>query len=253
MTAPGAITCAGPLVWSEGVPERGHYCFIGFLRNTQDPGPDLASVTDSNSFYDLIRLNNNVVWKNFDVENLFAGGYARVEFQIQGWPRHAMKGDLEINLSALPAGMDAEFRLVRRLVQGASLEGMVKIAESKLYSKLKPAAGAVSAIRMMPLLPSDNTEGILQLTVSEDIPDGVYDISIRQLVDGAELGRITRRLALGRHPFTANRNTGEIHISNCQWIGKMSGRNKVAYLETDLAIRHGFNGCRYCLPELSTD
>jgi len=251
--ASDAVACGGPLVWSEGIPERGHYCFVALLSNAQDPAPDLASVTDFASFYDIIRLNNNAVWKNFDVENLFAGGYARIEFQIQGWPRQTLRSDLEIDLTALPVGVSAEFRLLRRLLQGAKLEGMKKFAETQMYSKLKLTGGAKGVIRKMLLQPSDSTEGILQLTLSDDIPDGVYDISMRQLVDGAEMGRITRRLAVGPHAYTANRNTLEIHRSNCGWVQKMSGKNKVAYSEVNLAIKHGYNGCHYCLPELSTD
>jgi hypothetical protein len=240
-------------VWSEGIPERGHYCFVGVLRNAQDPAPDLAAVATAEAFYDLIRLNNNVVWKNFDVDNLFAGGYARIEFQIQGWSEQAMTGDLEIDLSSLPVGITTEFRLLKRLLQGAKLENMKKTGSTQLYAKLKLPGGAKSAIRGMPLPPSDRTEGILHVTLTDDIPDGVYDISVRQLMDGAEMGRITRRMAVGPHAYTANRKTMEIHRSNCEWVQQMSGRNKVAYPEVSLAIKHGFNGCRYCLPDLSTD
>jgi hypothetical protein len=248
-----SVAVGGPLIWAEGIPAAGHYCFVALLRNAQDPAPDLASVTDSASFYDLIRLNNNVVWKNFDVDNLFAGGYARVEFQIQGWPRHALSGDLEIDLSALPAGISGEFRLVRRLLEGAELQGLTEIATTQLYAKLGISGSTVGLIRNMPLQPSDSTEGILQLTLPDGIPDGAYDISVRQLVYGTEMGRITRRFAVGAHPFTGNRNTFEVHRSNCEWVRKMSGRNKVAYSDADLAIKHGYNGCHYCLRELSTD
>lgn len=251
--APDAVAYGGPLVWAEGIPERGHYCFVGLLRNAQDPSPDLASITDASSFHDIIRLNNNAVWKNFDVENLFAGGYARIEFQIRGWPRRALKGDLEIDLAALPARVSAEFRIVKRLIQGAKLEGMEKVGTTRLYAKLKLTGGATGAVQKMPLQPSDSTEGVLQLALSNDIRDGVYDVSMRQLVDGVEMGRITRRLVVGPHAYTANRKTLEVHRSNCEWVPQMSGKHKVAYSEVNLAIQHGYNGCRYCLPELSTD
>jgi len=250
--APDAFACGGPLVWSEGIPERGHYCFIGVLSNAQDPAPDLASVTDSDSFYDLIRLNNNVVWKNFDVDNLFAGGYARIVFRIQGWPRKSIIGDLEIDLTSLPANVKAEFRLVKRLLTNTRLFNTEIAAKTSLFARLKLTGGTTNAIREMPLRPSDNTDGILHLTLSEDIPDGVYDISMRQLVNGSEMGRITRRLTVGQHAFTANRNTLEVHRSNCDWVRKMNRQNKVAYPAVDLAIRHGYDGCRYCLSELST-
>lgn len=251
--APDQVACGGPLVWSEGIPERGHYCFVGLLKNAQDPAPDLGTITSSTAFYDLIRLNNNVVWKNFDVDNLFAGGYARIDFQIQGWTRQALKSDLEIDLTALPVGIAAELRLLQRLLRGADLEGMTQVATTHLYTKLKLNGKNRGIIRNMPLQPSDSTEGILTLTLSDDIPDGVYDISIRQIVEGMEMGRITRRLAVGQYAYTGNRKTLEVHRSNCEWVQKMSAKNKVAYSDVNLAIQHGYNGCRYCLPELSTD
>jgi hypothetical protein len=251
--APDGIACAGPLVWSEGIPERGHYCFVAVLSNAQDLAPDLASVTDATSFYELIRLNNNVVWKNFDVDNLFAGGYARIDFQIQGWPRQALKGDLEVDLKTLPAGVSAELRLLKRLLQGAILQGMTKFAETQIYAKLSLNGAETSAIRKMPLPPSDSTEAILQLTLPANISDGVYDVAIRQILDGKEVGRITRRLAVGQYPYTANRQTLEVHRSNCDWVQQMSRKNKVAYSDVNLAIQHGYNGCRFCLPDLSTD
>jgi len=251
--APDTVACAGPLIWSEGIPAQGHYCFVGVLRNAQDPAPDLAAVTTVDQFYDLIRLNNNVVWKNFDVDNVFAGGYARVDFQIQGWNKASTISDLEIDLRGLPVSVTTEFRLLKRLIQGATLEGMNPLATTKTYVKFQLVSGAVCAIRTMSLPASDSSEGILQVMLSGDIPDGVYDIAIRQLVNGAEMGRITRRLAVGQYAYAANRRTLEVHRSNCEWAHKMSGRNKLAYADVTLAMTHGFNGCRYCLPELSTD
>ena len=250
---PDSVGCGGPLVWSEGIPDKGHYCFVALLRNTQDPAPDPGSVTSPASFYDLVRLNNNVVWKNFDVENLFAGGYARIEFQIQGWPRRALRSDLEIDLSSLPAGVSAEFRLLKRLANGATLQGLTKIASTNLYEKLRLTSGGICALRNIALQPSDMTTGLLELVLSPGIADGVYDITMRQLIDGEEMGRVTRRLAVGLHAYTANRMTRELHRSNCEWVGKMSSRNKAGYSEVPLAIQHGYNGCRYCLPEFSTD
>lgn len=251
--APDSVACGGPLVWTKGIPERGHYCFVALLSNAQDPAPVLSSVTNPASFYDLVRLNNNVVWKNFDVDNLFAGSYSRIDFQIQGWPRRSLSGDLEIDLSSLPAGVSAELRLLKRLVVSAVPEGMEKIVGTMLYEKLKLTPGRLCALRNIALLPSDSTEGILEFVMSGDIADGVYDISMRQLIDGREMGRVTRRLAVGLHAYTANRMTREIHRSNCEWVGKMNAKNKAGYPEVTLAIRHGYNGCRYCLPEFSTD
>jgi len=205
--APDAVAVGGPLVWAEGIPARGHYCFVGVLRNAQDPAPDVSAVTDSASFHNLVRLNNNVVWKNFDVDNLFAGSYARVEFHIQGWPRKQLQGELEIDLSALPGTVDGELRLVKRLLTGAELHQLTPVASTRWYTKLAISGGKRGRISNMPLQPSDNTEAILQLNLPDSIPDGAYDISLRQLVGGYEMGRITRRFAVGTFAYTGNSNS----------------------------------------------
>ena len=50
-----------------------------------------------------------------------------------------------------------------------------------------------------------------------------------------------------RYPYAANRRSSEVHKVNCEWAKKISPISKGAYRE--LAIKHGYNGCRYCLPE----
>lgn len=243
----------GPLEWpAEDIPAIGHYCFVGVLSNAQDPAPDLAVVSSANDFYDLIRENNNVVWKNFDVDNLFAGGYTQVEFWVQGWPRHRHRGALEIDLSALPAGVQVELRILKRLLVGAATERMSMAEETTLYAKFELESGHRCAIRSMPLEPSDRTEVVLTFILTDDLPDGAYDLFVRQLIDGREMGRVTRRIAIGDQPYTANRRTGEVHRSDCAWVRKMSLRNKKPYTDPARAVARGYNGCRYCLPEIDT-
>lgn len=246
---------AGPLEWpSDQLPDSKHCCFIGILSNAQDPAPDLSSITDSTSFRQLIRENNNVVWKNFDVEDMFGGGFAHVEFQIQGWPRVHCISDLELDLSELPDGCKASIKIVKRITQNSTLVNMQPMDESALYVQLKLGKDPLSAIRHMELKPSDNTEAILFIELPEDAPDGVYDFWIRQMVDGREVGRISRRIAIGDHPYVGNRNTKELHINGkCNWIRKMSPTNRVAFRDIERAIHQGYNGCATCMPEIDTD
>jgi hypothetical protein len=252
--APGRHGVAGPLEWpADQIPAKGHYCFVGVLGNIQDPPPDLTAVTSINDFYDLIRENNNVVWKNFDVDDMFAGGYSRVKFRVQGWPRKHHRGDLQLELSTLPVGVQAELRLLKRLLIGATTESMTQVDETNRYAKIVARSGYRCAIRNMPLEPSDNTEVVLTLILTDDQPDGVYDMFVRQLINGREMGRVTRRMIIGDHPYTANSRTGEIHRSDCGWVQKMNPVNKKAYSDLARAVGHGYNGCHYCLPKIDTD
>ncbi len=246
---------AGPLEWpSDKLPDSEHCCFVGVMYNAQDPAPDFSTVTDSSSFHQLIRDNNNVVWKNFNVQDMFGGGYAHVEFQVQGWPRIHSKSDLELDLSALPPGTEGQLKIVRRISEPAKPDNMILADESQLYHQYQVSCEKRSALRNMPLEPSDNTEAILAIQLPEDAPDGVYDIWVRQLMDKREVGRISRRIAIGEHPYVGNRNTKELHVrGRCDWEKKMSGRNRVAFQDPEAAIRRGYNGCATCMPEIDTD
>lgn len=52
--------------------------------------------------------------------------------------------------------------------------------------------------------------------------------------------------------FVGNQNTGELHIADCQWVGKMRWSNKRYFRTVQDAIDMGYNGCYYCLREYNT-
>ncbi len=251
--APDEFLVVGPLEWPvDQIPGSGHYCFVAILGNAQDPKPDTSMIGSTSDFYDFIRNNNNVVWKNFDVDDIFAGGYQQVEFQIQGWPRTACFSDLEIDLREIPVNAEVELRILKRLTVGTAAEGLSVVNETQLYSLFEGVAASPLALRNIPLQPSDNTEVRLAISWPEDVPAGAYELSILQKIDNQEMGRITKRVLIGDHPFVANRNTKEVHVANCEWVSRMNSGNKKAYHELDRALGHGYNGCKYCLPEFDT-
>ena len=250
---PDQFTFGGPLAWKKAdIPASDHYCFVGVLSNDQDPGPDLSTITDWSTFTSAIRENNNVVWKNFDVENHFAGSYAMLKFHVQGWPRRHALSDLELNLRELPRSVRGELRIVKRLADKASLDGMAETDRSERYVELAVPAGRISALRGMPLNPSDDTQAELRLWIADHARDGVYDIFVRQLIDGVEMGRVTRRIQIGDHPYVGNRRTHELHRRGCDWEKVMSGTNRRAYETPERAVAHGYNGCAYCMPRIDT-
>jgi zinc metalloprotease ZmpB len=74
-----------------------------------------------------------------------------------------------------------------------------------------------------------------------------------EIVDGKEVGRVTRMLAIGQYPYMGNSRTSEVHLANCEWAAKISRGNKEAYQDLECALKHGYDGCRFCLPEYSKD
>jgi hypothetical protein len=53
--------------------------------------------------------------------------------------------------------------------------------------------------------------------------------------------------------YIANKNTQEIHQSDCRWVKKMLSKNMKLYDVIDTAILEGYNGCYYCLRQYNSD
>jgi hypothetical protein len=249
---PGDFKVGGPLLWST-VPAEGHYCFVAVLGNTQDPKPDINNVHSADDFYNLIRQNNNVTWKNFDVYDMFANSYYKFLFYIQGWPRIAYSTDLEIERSQLPNNVKPTLVLLKRLCKKAIPRGMTLAKETKLYSHYTVTSTKTAVLKNIALKTSDKSQATIEITLPKNTPDGIYQISVLQRINGKEMGRVSKSLKVGKYPYMGNSSTKELHKANCEWAKKISKKHKVAYSDKDLALHHGFNGCRFCLPEFDTD
>jgi Glutaminase len=248
---PGEFKVAGPIPW-ESIPKKGHYCFVAVIGNASDPKPSLSAVHTADDFYALIRQSNNVTWKNFDTDDVFAGGSITYDFLVQGWPRTALRSDLVLDLSKLPSDATVEFRLLARLAAGASVQGMTKVKTSANHVTYRAQPGKAAAICGMPLRPSDRSVAILSVTTADNTSPGAYEWCALQRAGGQELGRVTRRLIVGDFPYVGNSRSAELHVANCTWVLRMRPRHRIPYRDTALALRRGLNGCRFCLPEIDT-
>lgn len=254
--SPGGVKIVGPVVWSEAdIPATGHYCFVALLNSGSDPAPDPAAISSVEDFHQFIRSSNNATWKNFNVVDMFAGTTNQLDFHIQGWPRSAYSSDLVIDIQELPTPVEVRLRILKRLTEGAALTGLELEEESVLYRRYLIMASDKATIHNMPLKPSDDSQATLEFTLPAEAPDGAYYVSVSQRIGGEEIGRATQMIIVGDHPFVANRNPSsrELHRNSCVWVSLMAPDNKVAYTQLERALKHGYNGCAYCLPEYSTD
>jgi hypothetical protein len=127
------------------------------------------------------------------------------------------------------------------------------IKESAAYQQFEVKAGKKAYLRKMNLKASDKCQATLQITIPEQTSDGNYRLAVAEIIDEKEMGRVTQMLAIGLYPYMGNRRTREVHISNCDWAAKISQRNKEAYQDLERALKQGYDGCRFCLPEYSKD
>ena len=64
------LTVSDAITWkASNIPSPGHYCFVGLIGNEMDPAPQPPDFMDWNNYLRFIRDNNNVTWRNFNVEN----------------------------------------------------------------------------------------------------------------------------------------------------------------------------------------
>jgi hypothetical protein len=100
------LIVAPALTWpAADVPPTGHYCFVAVLDHPQDPAPPIPGPTDRNGFLDIVRNNNNVTWRNFDVVDVLADPQSEsveLPFLLAGAPGQDRLFDFEIAVH-LPA------------------------------------------------------------------------------------------------------------------------------------------------------
>ena len=64
------LTVAPGITWpAAGIPAPGHYCFVGIVGHPGDPAPSTGALLNWTNFNNFIRNNNNITWRNFNVED----------------------------------------------------------------------------------------------------------------------------------------------------------------------------------------
>lgn len=64
------LTVSNAITWQQAdIPGPGHYCFVGLIGTADDPAPGPIDFLNWNNFRAFIRNNNNVTWRNFNVED----------------------------------------------------------------------------------------------------------------------------------------------------------------------------------------
>lgn len=195
-----SLTVLDPIPWPvTAIPGPGHYCFIATIGGNADPDPipDPANLTSLslNDFQNIIRRNNNVTWRNFNVVTMLTGIERIVlPFMVQGWLTEDLPMQLEV---------------VARLPQGSKvwLEGpaefMKMIVDTAFYLKDSEKLGVLQlpinpygANRFKDSIFPAKLQADIRILV--DIPQeergNVYEIFARQLYHDEEVGRVTWRL-----------------------------------------------------------
>jgi hypothetical protein len=200
------LTVLPPITWAAAdIPATGHYCFVGLVGTATDPPPALADLLNWDNFYSFIRNNNNVTWRNFNVVNDLSdpSGYIPLPFIFPGLPQLNQAVQLEV-VARLPRGAHALLEQPRYIAQAMrEFVPLLQAKEQPMIAKLPINPNLVRlpihvhGIKRFPevLLPAKSRT---QMKLLVHIPDAMrknpYEIYVRHLYQGEEVGRITWRI-----------------------------------------------------------
>lgn len=204
------LTVSDAIVWPEAaIPAPGHYCFVGLVGNNADPAPDPADFLNWDNFSRFIRENNNVTWRNFNVEDNepdvternLPEGFKALAFLAPGAPDKARFMALEI-VNRLPEGAKAilETPLVFfELLHKRHQLGNVRIDRERAvaYIPLNPQGRTQFGEVLFPA--KSRTPLRLLIHIPKEYRKQAYQVVIRQLWEREEVGRVTWQL---RRPST---------------------------------------------------
>jgi hypothetical protein len=196
------LTVSDGIVWPQaGIPGIGHYCFVGLIGNSQDPAPGPADFLDWENFRRFIRDNNNVTWRNFNVDNndpdvddpTVPEGYKALDFLSPGAPDKARYMALEL-IARLPENAKAMLEMPMNFYEllhechqlgGVRFNRERRVAQIHINAQGKTRFGEV-------LFPAKSRSELrLLVHIPEENRKADYQIAARQLWEKEEVGRVT--------------------------------------------------------------
>jgi hypothetical protein len=196
------LTVANGIMWPQTqIPGPGHYCFVGLVGTAGDPAPLLADLTDWTNFQRFIRENDNVTWLNFNVVNNVPPvgspappGFIALPFLAVGAPRVGAIMGLEV-VARLPKGARLMLVAPDHLLDGLRFPRALRVRGRKKEER------HVSRVALNPhgcfdlgraFFPADVRHKLeLQVAIPEEFRKNGYEVAVRQLYEGAEVGRVT--------------------------------------------------------------
>jgi hypothetical protein len=188
------------ITWpSDVLPGDGHDCFVATVGNADAPAPNPASFASFDAFMDYIYANNNITWRNFNVETLPSpqiGGFVPLPFHIVGaWDRPRIFS-LQ-TLAELPERSELALQVPRwigeafRPVHPASDEDAEAEPGNPRRLRLPLNPGGLHSLGRIELPAGTVAASHLLVRIPEAAHREPVRIIIRQLYGEREVGRIT--------------------------------------------------------------
>jgi serine protease len=197
---PGDVLKVTPAIpWlAANIPGPGHYCFVASISHPFDPEPPTPATADWNGFLAYLRDFNNVTWRNFNVvdPSLFLLDKG-APFWMRGAPDQARYFDFEV-LQGLPVGLRLSLEIPPALLPALRGPFQRTFEGARDERRIRLALPRERVVRFPDVfLPADaryrcrfalSVEGDVDRTL---LTRALGSVTIRQLFDGIEVGRIT--------------------------------------------------------------
>jgi serine protease len=200
--AGNVLTVSDAIVWSAAdIPASGHYCFVCLLGSAQDPAPGPADYLNWSNFQAFIRTNNNVTWRNVNVENNVPPpaaeppGYVPLPFLATGAPDKAREFALAV-VSRLPRGAKLLLEAAPETLEALGVRSRnIGFGEDRKTARvpLNPSGRQLVGESLFPAKARFDLR--LLVHIPEELREHAFELHAAQLYKREEVGRVTWRLA----------------------------------------------------------
>jgi len=195
------LTVSDAIVWPAAeIPGEGHYCIVGIIGTANDPAPNPADFIDWTNFQRFIRDNNNVTWRNFNVVDYEPDTsidpapdmeFQALEFISPGAPGKATPMQLEV-IGKLPKGARIFLDVPGYYGDQVKERGLNIHELKKSERRMIPIKQfGRMALPELPYPAKIRNRMRLLVHLPEERLQSPYEIAVRQLFEGKEVGRVT--------------------------------------------------------------
>jgi hypothetical protein len=254
--ANGGSARIGPFIWTPQIVD--HECLLAVVKGSTDPTiADEVKTKGVVDHWKLVRFDNNVGQRNVKPAPSTPGGKTKTSFLVRG-TTHPSTNTLRLDASMLPPDTKITVRIARSITdQAARLSGLVLSSQNERWSTLALAGGTVGKIVGFPLGSNEEKSVSLEIDFSYQAEHlKRYPIIAGQEQDGVLAGQLTIEITAVKESedyVYGNMRSHELHTLNCAFRRAMSPHNQVPFQTVKDALARGYNGCKYCLPEHSSD
>lgn len=255
----GGDARVGPYLWTPTV--VGHECLLAIARTEAEDVGSLETVhgvsvpAGTAAPLDhslLVRFDNNVGQRNVAPILAAPGAKMKMGLTIRGLEttgRHSVM----IDARELPRDTRVQARVPNGVLDSGNTDMAVGKSDDR-FTTLNLDGGRNGTLKEVEI--DANGSFVLNLTVDFSFEADhlrQYPMRVRQVHDDALVGAYTIELTAVKDLedfFFGNPHSGELHVTTCPLWPKINKPKLVTFERVADAQARGYNGCRFCLPEV---